>query len=467
MNKPFVSILSLVLLAVAIAAQSVAPIVYSSAPIKLPDVTIEMKTPGFWISQHPSPDSLILSPEEIIAANKRIKEKQKSVIDILQLPRAVDGNEIGSIYSDLIRSHVQKTLYTTEGKMPGSSYWQRMRTAMQMGSLPAKIQVQYGILVRFSDQRVFPTEEPFFNTAGDVEFDQLQNSGYDLGTVHALYTYSADGKWVYARSGASSGWFRTSDIAICTFEELNSYLSNKSMIVVSAAKADIWLDRDQRVFGGFARMGSRFPLFIPPTPYKPGSGSLPPKDGYHQIKIPLRTKSGTAQFVDAYISKTNTSIGFLPYTPRNVLIQAFKFLGSNYGWGDMNGDWDCSSLLKGLFSVFGFDFPRNGGEQENGGSELYKFSIEDEPETRKKLIIDKAIAGISLLRLDGHIMLYIGRVGHEPYVLHTTWGYRVPVDQKEDMVMVINNAVVSDLDLGAGTKKKSLIERLTKVIVVK
>ncbi len=168
-------------------------------------------------------------------------------------------------------------------------------------------------------------------------------------------------------------------------------------------------------------MGTRLPQVIHPTPYKPERGLLPPKDHYYLVKIPVRTKSGTCAFTDAYLAKTDAFSGFMPYTARNVLIQAFKLQGTNYGWGDMNGDWDCSALMRSLFSVFGFDFPRNGGEQENAGIKLHSFTTAETVEARKKIIVDKAIPAITMLRMQGHIMLYLGEVNGSP-MPSTCWG---------------------------------------------
>lgn len=457
----------LILLCSGLISQNVSPLIWSAAPVNLPEVKPEMKTAGFWIAKHPAPDSLIASPTEINAVNDRTSKANTGLVNILGLDRNISGTTIGNTLSSQIRSLVGRSLVDSEGKKPDAAYWQKVRTTIGLGSLPGKIEVRYGVLVRFSSQRVLPTDDPLYEKTGDVEFDQLQNSGYDFGTAHAIYATSTDGNWCFVQSEASLGWFRTIDMAICSYDELKAYLGTRSMVVITEAKADFWLDRELKTYGGFARMGSSFPMVIPPTPYKPDSGTLPPKESYFTVRIPMRTKSGTCAFNEAYIAKTDAFSGYLPYTARNVLTQAFKLQGHSYGWGDANGDWDCSALMKSLFSVFGFKFPRNGGAQEYAGTKLHSFSNANSREDRKKIIIDKAIPALTMLRMPGHIMLYLGEVDSEPYAFHSVWGYGTPGKNEEDIPMVINKAVVTDLDLGSGSKKGSWLARLTYLIFVK
>ena len=59
-------------------------------------------------------------------------------------------------------------------------------------------------------------------------------------------------------------------------------------------------------------------------------------------------------------------------------------------------------------------------------------------------------------------MLYLGMLENRPYAIHAVWAYREPLGE-EDQVHVINRVVVSDLDLGDGSKKGSLFKRLTGV----
>ena len=77
--------------------------------------------------------------------------------------------------------------------------------------------------------------------------------------------------------------------------------------------------------------------------------------------------------------------------------------------------------------------------------------------------ISKTTPAISLLYLPGHIMLYIGTENNTPYIIHAIWGTEHFISKKESVVSFINKVVVSNLSIGEGTSKGSLLQRIKKV----
>jgi hypothetical protein len=80
----------------------------------------------------------------------------------------------------------------------------------------------------------------------------------------------------------------------------------------------------------------------------------------------------------------------------------------------------------------------------------------------KKKILDRAIPLATLLRLPGHIMLYLGEHNGKYYVIHNIWGIQKgskfgPVLEK------IGKVVVSDLSLGGTGPHGSLLQRITEI----
>ena len=73
--------------------------------------------------------------------------------------------------------------------------------------------------------------------------------------------------------------------------------------------------------------------------------------------------------------------------------------------------------------------------------------------------------GATLLRLPGHIMLYLGTVDGRPYVVQEIWGYREPGPGR-DRVRLINRVVVSDLSLGTGSWRGSLLSRIDRARII-
>ena len=56
--------------------------------------------------------------------------------------------------------------------------------------------------------------------------------------------------------------------------------------------------------------------------------------------------------------------------------------------------------------------------------------------------------------MKGHIMLYLGMFDGKPYVIHDT------------TVSAVDRVIISDLSLGQGTQKGSLLKRLTRIVTI-
>jgi hypothetical protein len=229
-----------------------------------------------------------------------------------------------------------------------------------------------------------------------------------------------------------------------------AYLGAASVVVATDAKADIYLDETLERFYDHVRMGAAFPSV---------EGGHPEVWG---ILLPTRAPNGKLELKTAYLKRNQASAGYLPYTPRIVLEQAFKMLNAPYGWGGMYGEQDCSRFLQEIFATVGVRLPRNSKEQALAGRKLADFA-ERELAANKIAAFKNASAGATILALKGHIMLYLGSVDGRPYAVHAVWGYREPAPDGE-RVRVINRVAVSDLDLGEGSQKGSLLERINAIV---
>ncbi len=369
---------------------------YFAAPTALPNVRQEMKSPGFWIGRHLCPDKVILSSGEIEKLNFHIQNDLKLTKDITRLA----GPK------------------------------------------------RYGLVVHFADQRLAPTTVGKYKIPGDLDFDDLQNSGLDVGTPVVVTKQSTDGEWVLTESELSDGWVEARKIVCCSESEWKEFLRPGPFVVVTKAKADIFLNESLTEFYDSVRMGVRL------TACKQINSEI------LSAVIPFKNTNGTFAKKVVYLRRADVHEGFLPYTPRQIIRQAFELLNAPYGWGDMHGEQDCSRFIQEIFATVGISMPRNSSEQAQVGRLVGKFDLKTKDEDKLRVLTREAVGGVTVLQLkrQNHIVLFLGWSDGRPYAIHATWGYR----QKDgifETVRVINRVAVTDLFLGEGASSGSLVGR--------
>ncbi len=177
----------------------------------------------------------------------------------------------------------------------------------------------------------------------------------------------------------------------------------------------------------------------------------------------VASASGTSQEVLAAGSSTTTK---RPFTRRAVLEMALSYLGKPYGFGGLGGGIDCSRLQLDLFGSFGIALPRFSGWQSKAGT--YSIDVGGTSDEEKTKIIEQATQdGVVILHLPGHIMLYLGKdADGVPMAIHALSYYLDRCDTGEETSMVVGKVQVGGLELGRGTRKTALIERIDRVMVL-
>jgi hypothetical protein len=161
-----------------------------------------------------------------------------------------------------------------------------------------------------------------------------------------------------------------------------------------------------------------------------------------------------------------------PLTRRAVLEEAFRRLDQPYGWGGNDGGLDCSRFVMDVLETFGLELPRHSGRQAVSGTYTIELAaegheIEDAGE-RERLIDAAARQGIVLLHFPGHIMLYLGRdAGGTQRVIHAFSEYVEPCETEGDEILRrVDRVTVTDLAMGAGSSRRSFLERLTQIVIL-
>ena len=431
-------------------AHSRGAVLYSPLSL-LPHTTSEMRTAGFWVSRHPDSDAVILSSEEVTRFNQKIREELKLTKDLSARPSVMSGEELRATLRKTLDDLQARGLKSLDGKKPSPAYWSGARQAMNSDAISSEIPRQYGLITGYADQRFLPMGEGLYAQAYDVDFDELQNSALDIGTPVVVLHRSLDGKWLWAESSSSAGWVKAKNVAVATEDQVNPFWSTP-FVVVTVPKGDIYLDRAMTDFAGSPQMGARLPL-------------MRFNGDFAEVTLPRRQGDGNVELVPGFIAAEQIHEGYLPYTPRQILLQAFKMLNQPYGWGGMYGGQDCSRFLQEVFATVGIELPRDSKNQIQVGTRLIEWEAGAPGADKTLVLTDFAVGGITILGMKGHILLYLGTIDGRPYAIHSVWAYREP--EPGDKAFVLNRVVVSDLSLGEGSKRGSLLGRLNAARLLK
>lgn len=429
-----ISCLLLLIASLTFAAAPVGEKLNFAAPVSIPQTTRQMQRPGFWIAHHSSVDRVVLD----VAGVKRFNQTLIAdglVKDVLNM-NSLDVQVSSAQIQKEIKKFARGNYFDHEGKLASRDFFSRIEDNVVLDSL-ADQRPRHAFVIRQCDQRLLPTAEVLTAEPFDFEFDEIQNSSLDAATAVVVFYETLDQQWVYTQTAASAGWIKKENLEFVSSDEFMNQLTAKKFAVVVSAKADLYRDRERTQFYDNVRMGTRLMVNVVHS------------DSVEVMIAPRQS---------VFLHRRDINMGYLTYTPRNMIEQAFKMLDAPYGWGGLNGQQDCSAFLKQIFATAGIDLPRNSGEQGQVGELL---GSKGQIETFKK-----AIAGITIAQMKGHIVLYLGIVDQQPYAIHATFAYREPAGLT-DQIRVVNRVIVSDFSLGAGTKKGSLLERIVAIRAVR
>jgi hypothetical protein len=308
------------------------------------------------------------------------------------------------------------------------------------------------MVLRNTMGKLWPTQIPVMSTPGDNEFDQGVVSTLDMGEPVALLHVSRDGLWSYVQSTSFGCWVPSEDVAFGDREKLKELTDTSMPVVAIGSRVSVYPTPDGGAAIGSITLGS----------YLPARSA---GNNFCEVLFPCRGPNGELASKKGYVRNgSDVSLGFLPYTMRNVYQQCFKLYGLRYGWGGMFGDRDCSSTIMEVFRCFNIRLPRNSARQANASTRVVKFDGLDRAARFQAL--QTVPGGITLLQMPGHIMIYLGEADEKPYAIHNFWAWREPKPGKIDVAHRAARVEVTDLLLGEGSQRGAFIDRLTNAAVI-
>jgi cell wall-associated NlpC family hydrolase len=269
--------------------------------------------------------------------------------------------------------------------------------------------------------RTWPTKDIVFKTQETFDLDRFQENGLFPADAVAVLHESADGQWYFVQSYNYAAWVQKDKIVIGDRDQIVQYCDAENFLIVAGGKVTTNFNpKDAAISELQLDMGVRLPLLDPDTIERSIDGQNP-KSSY-PVLLPARGEHGELKFRTALIARNqDVCVGYMPFTRRNILHQSFKFLGERYGWGHSYNARDCSGLVMEVYKTFGILLPRNSAQQRKSpiGNNTY-FSAGDSADEKLKILASCDVG--DLLYCPGHVMLYIGDIDDEPYVIHSLFG---------------------------------------------
>ncbi len=417
------------------------------ASAAIPHVTPEMEESDYWIARIPEPDRVLLSPRQIERLNEKILRLEPTAVDPASLEKWTQPSLFLNALEREENGLLSKTLYDRRGKRIDKKSVERLKSLCALSDIPDLVPVRFGLIVEECSLRTFPTHEVLVEEKGKFDFDILQQTTFHPGTEVAVVWESRDGEWVYVVSSLLRGWVQKAFVAAFdSKEDFLAYRQNPKLIATD--RETPFYERPAGEPIGAWKMGTVFHTDL-----------LKEEGDFYKVHSPIRGTDGKLFLFTVYARKETAGKEYLPLTGRSIVTQAFKLYGAPYGWGGLHEGWDCSSFLRDVFLTMGVELPRNSAPQSRSGK-VTPFSKKEEE--AKARALEKSPPEATFIKLENHIMLYLGKKEGRFYVIHATAGYRFSQFYREK-VRRLMRVIVSDLELGEGSKKGSLFERIISV----
>jgi hypothetical protein len=407
------------------------------APDVLPGTLPEMRTPEFWIDQADNPNDIILSVDEIQNMNDAYRERMKDLpalenelgtsierqlrswTGLVATPpdlAALSDVEFTAAIQEMVQSQIGKLTRGAHGNALAIVYSENeikeMQEEMDFDGIGKAGGIRHGITVRDSRIRIIPTLRPEHVSVGDKSRSRWDMFNHDIVPISShvqILHNSASGAYVLVLCDRGFGWIRSENIAPAGKESIAECLPDGDFIVCTGEKVPYYSDAGCKYVSGWLRMGDRLA-------YENDGDQI-------QVVVPFRKIDGTLSLEKAWLKKNaDVSQGFLPYNGSNVIIQAIKLMDLVY---DYSGAWfgrNHVTILRDLFSCFGFELPGNGVLLQ-----AYNYSGSISPEIGKEAQYKAILSNQPFLTIQitrGHSQLYIGEYEDVPYVFDTHgYGY--------------------------------------------
>ncbi|WP_236250309.1 NlpC/P60 family protein [Microbulbifer sp. ALW1] len=384
----------------------------------VPQVTEAMLQADFWV-QRLSDDRVRMSAQEIHAFNAVNLAGDPYLHQLDEFPQVMPKAAVLKLI-DAVSTPASSPRVFVDGSAVKAADYSQLEATVQRAEIPEEVTVRWGLVVERASMRSYPSRARVLKNTGDSDLDRFQETGVFPGQQLAILHESADGEWWFAVNYHYAAWLPKSAVALGEREEIHGWAQQSPRLTVSGAQLRTNFNpEDVRTSEVVLDMGVSLPLLSAAQVGHNVHGQNP--FASFIVSLPVRNANGKLAFAPTLIGRgKDVSVGHLPYKPSSVLRQAFKFLGERYGWGhDYNGR-DCTGFVGEVYKSFGILMPRNSGQQGKSAFAPTQTFASDDHEARVKALGSLSVG--DLIYIPGHVMMYIGEVDGEPFVIHDVTG---------------------------------------------
>ena len=387
----------------------------------VPGVESAYLSPQFWIARLRHPDRVLFDAADIARRNARMTRIDPSMHDLASLPAQLPAMRVRG-WIDALAKPPTAALFDDSGQRIQASVLEAVLDNRHLDGIPAMQATRYGLVVRRTALRSFPSALRVFSTIGDTDIDRFQESALFPGTPVVIAHRSRDRHWLFVISPRYAAWVANDAIAQGERQQVLAYTARRPYRMVTDATLRTAFTPEAPALSRLQLdMGVQLPLAANTTDAVNGQNPY----ASWAVELPTRDADGMLAFAPALIARTaGTAPAPLPLTRANILRQAFRFLGERYGWGHDYEARDCSGFVSEVYRSMGVLLPRNTSDQARSPA-LDRLHFDGEGATpARRAAIDQLQVG-DLVYLPGHVVLVIGRVNGAPYVIHDIHGGNV------------------------------------------
>lgn len=380
----------------------------------VPDVLDGMQDAEFWTMKYKDADKVLLDAAEIAKLNKQTTgDSATGVIDLVTYPSQVTAAQIKSYLSEFTMPN--KALSDREGTAYSQEYIDSIIASVNLDGILDSNKVSYALVLENTDLKKFPTVSRGFTSMDDLGNDVFQQGKIAIGEPVVILHTNLEQDWYFVQTANKRGWVSADKLVFMEKGSWVNYVSSEHFVVVTGD--NVVLDRDPYSSNTdpiILTMGTKLPRYEDSI-----EGHIISGQGIAAsivVKIPTKDRFGQLEFVPLAIPKSaDVSIGYLDYTPKNIIDQAFKLLGRRVGYSSLYGNRGNAEFIVDIYKTFGIMMPSTLKKQEklmSNDIDLGSMSAAD----RAKKIAE--LTPGTLLFTDEHAFIYLGQNNDNPFIIY-------------------------------------------------